>query len=205
MAVNLLSMDVIVLACAVFRGVAPLPRARAEGVLCVVCASREPSGATRRVRCARRAAGAARAALGSSRVQRRSGRVRGARCAGSRIAQALNCAQQRCCFCATVWRRAAKLFAQFAERRLLFAQRLLHLLHRLLDGSVLFRKLLLCRPFAPHAATKELRIEAYHEQHERRHADENLQPPEHPAHTAAHKHAALPRRTAPRHQGKGQS
>ena len=112
MAVNLLSMDVIVLACAVFRGVAPLPRARAEGVLCVVCASRGPSGAARRVRRARRAAGAARAALGSSRVQRRSGRVRLARCAGPCIAQALNSVQQRRCFCATVWRRAAKLFSQ---------------------------------------------------------------------------------------------
>ena len=112
MAVNLLSMDVIVLACAVFRGVAPLPRARAEGVLCVVCASREPSGATRRVRCARRAAGAARAALGSSRVQRRSGRVRLARCAVAGASGA------RCkslpdvvCFCAAPWRRAAELFA----------------------------------------------------------------------------------------------
>ena len=41
MAVNLLSMDVIVLACAVFRGVAPLPRARAKGrVVCGVCFSR---------------------------------------------------------------------------------------------------------------------------------------------------------------------
>jgi hypothetical protein len=105
-------MDVIVLACAVFRGVAPLPRARAEGVLCVVCASREPSGAARRVRCARRAAGAARAALGSSRVPRRGGRVRLARGAGPRFAQTPNSAQPVACFCAAVWRRAAERFAQ---------------------------------------------------------------------------------------------
>ena len=63
MAVNLLSMDVIVLACAVFRGVAPLPRARAEGVCVVLLVSLPRRGGPLRTS----RAGAARAALGSSR------------------------------------------------------------------------------------------------------------------------------------------
>ena len=117
MAVNLLSMDVIVLACAVFCGVAPLPRARAEGVLCVVCASRELLRA-RRVHCARRAAAAARAALGSSRVSRHSGWVR-PRAVRAPASRRRSTALSQLPACAAVWRRAAELFAQRSSASLL--------------------------------------------------------------------------------------